>query len=101
MKSALLCAAAALVAAPAFADELVASNGQDQVRLSDKPCSNEQVLGRLTPKLRDQMKDASAVVDGQNFRACWIVDGDAAHLLYEDGDQGLIPLADFKQPTST
>jgi hypothetical protein len=47
------------------------------------------------------MKDASAVVDGQPFRACWIVDGDSAHLLYEDGDQGLIPLADFKQPTST
>jgi hypothetical protein len=46
------------------------------------------------------MKDANAVVDGQPFRACWIVDGDAAHLLYEDGDQGLIPLADFKQPTS-
>jgi hypothetical protein len=101
MKFALLCAAVALVAAPALADELVASNGQDSVRLSDKPCSNDQVLKQLTPKFREQMKDASAVVDGQNFRACWIVDGDSAHLLYEDGDQGLIPLTDFKQPTST
>ena len=101
MKSALLWAAAAMIAAPVLADELVASNGQDSVRLSDKPCSSDQVLQQLTPKFREQMKDASAVVDGQNVRACWIVDGDAAHLLYEDGDQGLIPLADFKQPTST
>ena len=99
MKFALICAAA-LVAAPALADELVASNGQDSVRLSDKPCSSDQVLKRLTPKFRELMRDANAVVNGQPFRACWIVDGDSAHLLYEDGDQGLIPLTDFKQPRS-
>lgn len=101
MKFALLCAAAALAAAPALADELVASNGQDSVRLSDKPCSSQEVLKQLTPRFRQQMKDASAVVDGQPFRACWILDGESAHLLYEDGDQGLIPLSDFKRPTST
>jgi hypothetical protein len=33
---------------------------------------------------------------GHRYHACWIVDGDSAHLLYEDGDQGLVPLADFK-----
>ena len=99
IKFALLCAAA-LVPAPVLADELVASNGQDSVRLSDQPCSSEQVLQQLTPKFREVMKDASAVVGGQQFRACWIVDGESAHLLYEDGDQGLIPLADFRQPKS-
>ena len=97
MKFALLCAAA-LAAAPVMADELVASNGQDSVRLTDKPCSSEQVLQKLTPKFRELMRDAKAVVGGQPFSACWIVDGDSAHLLYEDGDQGLIPLSDFKQP---
>lgn len=99
MKFALLCAAA-LLAAPAMADELVASNGQDSVRLTDKPCSSETVLQRLTPKFRELMRDANAVVNGQPFRACWIVHGDSAHLLYEDGDQGLIPLTDFRQPKS-
>jgi len=99
MKFALLCAAA-LVAAPALADELVASNGTDSVRLSDKPCSSEQVLKRLTPRFREVMRDATATVGGQMYRACWITNGDAAHLLYEDGDQGIIPLADFKQPKS-
>jgi hypothetical protein len=99
MKFALLCAAA-LVAAPALADELVASNGQDSVRLTDQPCSSDQVLQRLSPRIRDLMRDANATVNGQPFRACWIVDGDSAHLLYEDGDQGLIPLTDFRQPKS-
>lgn len=98
-KFAFVCATL-LMAAPTFADELVASNGQDQVRLSDKPCTSETVLQRLTPKFRDLMRDANATVNGQPFRACWIVDGDAAHLLYEDGDQGLIPLTDFRQPKS-
>lgn len=97
MRFALLCVAA-LVAAPAFADEVVASNGNDSVRLSDSPCTSKQVLSLLDPSLRPALRDASAVVQGRSFKACWIVHGDAAHLLYEDGDQGLIPLADFKTP---
>jgi hypothetical protein len=99
MRFALLCAAA-LMATPALADELVANNGNDQIRLSDSPCTSEQVLNRLKPQFRSILRDASAVVRGQSFKACWIVAGDSAHLLYEDGDQGLVPLADFKAPRS-
>jgi hypothetical protein len=99
MRFALLCAAA-LLAAPALADELVASSGNDSVRLSDSPCSSEEVLNRLKPQFRAVLRDATAVVQGQTFKACWVVEGHAAHLLYEDGDQGLIPLRDFKIPIS-
>jgi hypothetical protein len=99
MRFALLCAAA-LLAAPAVADEVVASNGNDSVRLSDSPCTNAQVLSRLEPGVRAALRSASAVVQGQSYKACWIVAGNAAHLLYEDGDQGLIPLSDFKAPKS-
>jgi hypothetical protein len=99
MRFALLCAVA-LVAAPALADELVAKNGNDTVRLSDSPCTSEQVLNRLKPQYRSELRDATAEVQGQTFKACWVVDGHAAHLLYEDGDQGLIPLTDFKVPQS-
>jgi hypothetical protein len=99
MKFALVCAAAFL-AAPALADELVASNGTDLVRLSDSPCTSEQVLQRLTPALHATLRAATAVVQGQSFKACWVIHGNAAHLLYEDGDQGLIPLSDFKAPRS-
>jgi hypothetical protein len=100
MRFALLCGAAALVAAPALADELVAISGKDQIRLSDSPCSNEKVMGQLSPRARAMLRDATAVVQGQQFKACWLVHGESAHLLYEDGDQGLIPLSDFKQPRS-
>jgi hypothetical protein len=99
MRFALFCAAA-LLAVPALAEEVVASNGNDSVRLSDAPCSSQQVLSLLEPQLRPALRDASAVVQGQTFKACWVVHGDAAHLLYEDGDQGLIPLSDFKIPKS-
>jgi hypothetical protein len=102
MKLVIACAAVAstfaLFASPVFADEVVASSGTDSVRLSDSPCSNEQVLSKLSPRAREVLRDATAVVQGQQFRACWLVDGQAAHLLYEDGDQGLIPLSDFKLP---
>lgn len=99
MRFALICAAA-LLAAPVLADELVAKNGNDSVRLSDTPCSSELVLNRLKPQYRSELRNATAVVQGQTYKACWVVEGRAAHLLYEDGDQGLIPLADFKVPQS-
>jgi len=88
------------MAAPVLADELVAKNGNDSVRLSNAPCSSELVLSRLQPQHRSELRDATAVVQGQTFKACWVVEGHAAHLLYEDGDQGLIPLTDFKIPQS-
>lgn len=99
MRFALICAAA-LLAAPATADELVAFNGKDSVRLTDSPCSSEKVLGLLQPGLHPILKDASAVVQGQSYKACWLRQGAAAFLLYEDGDHGLIPLSDFKTPLS-
>jgi hypothetical protein len=97
MRFAFLCAAA-LAVAPAWADEVVASNGDDSVRLSDQPCSSEPVLNRLPPNVRVLVHDAVALVRGESYKACWVIDGDAAHLLYEDGDQGLVPLSDFRLP---
>jgi hypothetical protein len=99
MKYALLFCAA-LAAAPAFADDLVARNGSDSVRLGETPCTSELVLSRLEKQAHDHYKSASALVDGQNFVACWRVVGNAAHLLYEDGDQGVIPLAELKPELS-
>lgn len=99
MRFALVCTAA-LLAAPVMAEEMVASNGNDLVHLYDSPCSSQPVLERVKPERPALLRDASATVQGQSFKACWIVDGDAAHLLYEDGDQGLIPLDAFKAPIS-
>ena len=97
MRSALLCAAA-LLAVPAMAEEIVASNGTDSVTLSDSQCSSDKVLEQIDPGVRAQLKDATAVIGGQSLKACWLVDGKVAHLVYEDGDEGIVPLSEFKKP---
>lgn len=94
MRVLLLCAA--LAAAPAFAGDLVARQGGDTVHLADAPCTSPQVLSRLEPRLQDQFKAATATVQGRTFAACWRLTEAGAHLLYEDGDQGLVPLTELK-----
>ncbi|HWI81063.1 hypothetical protein [Ramlibacter sp.] len=42
--------------------------------------------------------DATAQISGQAFQACWVIDGQTARLVYEDGDEGLVPLSEFKKP---
>jgi hypothetical protein len=97
MKAVVFCAALATIAAtPAFSQELVARQGDDSVRLSDAACKSELVLGRLEPAAAPQYRAASAVFQGQRFQACWRMVGNAAHLVYEDGDQGIIPAAELK-----
>ena len=95
MRFTVLCAAL-VVGTPAFADDLVARHGSDTIRLADGPCEVEQVLELVPVQLRSEFHAASAVLQGRNFSGCWRVMGDTAHLLYEDGDQGLIPLDDLK-----
>ncbi len=94
MRLILLCAA--LAAAPAFAGNLVARQGGDSVRLAEAPCKAEQVLSQLDPQLQEKYQEASATVQGRTFAACWRMTPNGAHLLYEDGDQGMVPTSDLK-----
>jgi hypothetical protein len=99
MKAVVFCAAlaaAAFATTPSFAQELVARQGDDSVRLSDAACSSELVLRRIDPATAGEYKAASAVFQGQRFTACWRMMGNVAHLVYEDGDQGIIPVAELK-----
>lgn len=98
MKYLLLCAAVA--AAPVFAQDLIARQGGDSVRLSESPCTSDVVLQQLPAHVRADFKTASAVVEGKTFQACWRQAGEAAVLLYEDGDQGVIPMTELKPELS-
>ena len=98
---AVLAALAAFTAAPVFADQRVARQGNDSVRLSDTACESELVLARLEPASREEYRAASAHFQGQNFVACWRTIGNVAHLIYEDGDQGIIPMQELKPELST
>ncbi|GAB3770128.1 hypothetical protein GCM10028796_36430 [Ramlibacter monticola] len=96
IKTVLLCAAAAAFALPTFAQELIARQGDDSVRLSENACNSELVLRRLEPATVAEYKAASAVFQGQRYTACWRIMGNVAHLVYEDGDQGIIPVRELK-----
>jgi len=99
MRLFLLCAA--LAAAPALAGNLVAHEGGDTVRLADGPCTSEPVLNLLQPELHADYKAATATVQGRTFAGCWRQAGNVAHLVYEDGDEGIIPIADLKPELTT
>lgn len=89
-----LCATLAMGAA--MATELVSHQDGNTIRFGEAACSNESVLNRLPPELRAQFRAASAVLDGQNFQACWRVTPAGAYLIYEDGDQGLVPFGSLR-----
>jgi len=92
--------AAAVATAPTFAQDLVARQGNDSVRLSEAACASELVLGRLEAGQHEEFHAATAMFQGQSFVACWRAMGNVAFLLYEDGDQGVIPLQELKPDLS-
>ena len=102
MKAVVFCAAlaAAFAVAPSFAQNLVARQGDDSVRLSDDSCKSDLVLSRIEPGTADEFHAASAMFQGQRFQACWRLVGNAAYLIYEDGDQGIIPASELKPELS-
>lgn len=91
---AVLCAA--MVGASGMATELVSYQGKNVIHLADGACTSETVLKRLGPEMQGQFMAASAELDGESFKACWRATPVGAHLIYEDGDQGLVPLERIK-----
>jgi hypothetical protein len=101
MKAVVVCAALATFAAvPCFAQDLIARQGDDSVRLSEDTCKSQLVLSRLEPGMGEHFRAASAMFQGQRYQACWRMMGNAAYLIYEDGDQGVIPAAELKPELS-
>lgn len=92
----MLCAA--LAASSAMAADLVAYEGTDMIRLTSQACSNTAVLSRLPPQVHEQFLTANAVLQGQRYAACWRITPAAAYLVYEDGDEGLVPLNKLEVP---
>ena len=99
MKAVVFCAALATFAVAASAQDLIARQGDDSVRLSEDACKSELVLSRIDGD-GSEFHAASAVFQGQRFQACWRMMGNAAYLVYEDGDQGIIPASELKPELS-
>jgi hypothetical protein len=92
----LIVAAALAAASSCFADS-IARQGSDWVRLSPKPCADETVKAVIVQKggNPEAFRAATAHLQGQDFSACWVPVGGAVGLVYSDGDQGLVSMADL------
>jgi hypothetical protein len=95
MKRVLLAALAAGISTSAAAD-LVAKNGDNELRLLNTPCVNSAVLAHIRDEWRDKFKTAQAQLGPQFFHACWIDTEQGAYfVIYSDGDQSAIPVRAF------
>jgi hypothetical protein len=89
--------ALALLATPVYAETMVARQGNDQVALYDKPCEVASVLRFIPENLRKTFRRADAQIGGQRWFACFRVVDRSIHVIYEDGEQGVIPVEEFKE----
>jgi hypothetical protein len=85
--AALLCAALSY-AAP------VARQGTDAVQLLETPCP---AAVPVDAALRDQYAAAVANIGGKLYSACWMAvpARGFVHLVFQDGDIGMVPFRDF------
>jgi hypothetical protein len=60
------------------------------VRFYDRPCTSELVLVQLLPSEVEHWSEASAQFQGKSFAACWREVRGLLHLVYEDGDHGVV-----------
>lgn len=90
-------APSAPIVAPAPAgDDLVASQGTDSVRLTQKPCP-AGLLAMIPQELHSKVRAASAFIEGRAHAACWIAANGQVILQYDDGDSGVVPMREFRR----
>ena len=89
---------AAGLSTSAISDDYVArARGGDMVRLTQQACHSD-ILAHVPLPFHEAMQAAQAVIDGKQYRACWINMGDGhIGLVYEDADQARIPIEHFKR----
>jgi hypothetical protein len=93
MKQAITCAAL-LCAALSYAAP-VARQGTDAVQLLETPCP---AAVPVDAALRDQYAAAVANIGGTLYAACWLAvpARGFVHLVFQDGDVGIVPFQHFK-----
>lgn len=92
-----------VAAGSAAAEDRIARQGADSVTISERPCTVASVLiqiDKVAPGERDQFQRADATFGGQRYFACWRTIPGGVHVVYEDGDQGVIPAGELKPVTT-
>lgn len=91
----IVAALAAGLALSASAQEMLARQGADSIRLTQGSCS-DGVLRHLEQGTRGYFRKALVVFEGKEYIACWAARSDGMVVLrYSDGDGGLVPATMF------
>lgn len=80
-----------LLAAPAFPGDRIGRQGEDEVKLFESPCVSVETYMRIPEGERRSYSKAVGLFQGQKFFGCWKPMGEGVYILWEDGDQGIIP----------
>jgi hypothetical protein len=80
-----------VAAAPALAGERVARQGDDEVRVFDSPCVSAETIARMPEGSREGWNKVQGRFGGQRYFGCWRPAGDSVYILWEDGDEGVVP----------
>jgi hypothetical protein len=88
--------AAVLVAGNAFASQTF-RRGEDWVRIFESPCVSAETLMRIDEASRKHFQKAQGVVNHERFFGCWRTVGDTVYIIWEDGDEGIVPKGDLKE----
>lgn len=70
----------------------------DTATITDEPCADPGVLAKLPPPMHEQFRAGEATVSGVRYAFCWRDVGASVHMIYPDGDQGIIPWSEFEKP---
>lgn len=92
--------AASVAFSVSASQEMVARQGNDEVRIYDKKCETASVLRHIPEASRAMFRKAMATIGGKRWYACYVVVQGGVMLVYEDGDQGFVPGGDFKEPNN-
>lgn len=86
----------AALACPVAMADAVATNGKDSIRLTQGACAPE-VLRHIPEGYRGFFRSAPSMLGGKAWVACWAHRTDGTILIvYEDGDQGIVPIGEFR-----
>jgi hypothetical protein len=97
MKQAITVAALLCAALSASADPVARGQNGDVAQLLDSACAAD-VVAVVPESLHSHLRAAIVVSGGKRYDACWLAipSRGYVHLYFADGDQGAVPMADFK-----
>lgn len=80
-------------------ESLVFKTGKNVITILLAPCDTKAgVFATMPDTIRSEFQAAKILWDGKEFAGCWAAKPGSVYLIDETGDQGEIPMSEFKKP---